>query len=626
MKKELEMMIDDVTLETTVCASCGYPRLGDICQSCGLVQDPKNGLDIRLNLKVGEHLSVDGEVFDIRSMVTAADGVYLLHGDYRGASATIQIYAQKSHADAMKKHREILGDSALQPTVTTDINGMVSELFWFGDVSSLSGVLGRAVIERTENDVFDLVERWFTPVASVLVHMQQAGYFFGGLDPADVFFTSDGQVRLRIERPLLDLSDGSSPATLRRVCNGFAAPELYGRLGGRITPATDVYCLGAILYTLLARVTPLSDCGKDGERYPPVRTYFENAPPQLSAVARRAVSPSSHRRYKDSETYLNVVQHAYSKDRQRVKGKPNPIDLKIGHEIHIGLLKGIYSPVNQDDLFVGHNLATGEALLLVTDGVSISRYGTGDQASRCVREAASQQWRTHQSADTFIEDDPTLTLSKNGVEANLDGVRERRGRLAAILAEANQQIGIVVAPELPPGNIGEEGVPVDGVMAATTVAMAIEGDDAVFMFIGDSRIYLIRDHHIAQLSIDHNLKTQLVRNGHSPILAQTVNGANALVRCVGQFERGSGGDIVSVPLDPEFGRIRLLPGDRIVLCSDGITDYAGIDEAHSEELIEHLVRTAPDPRTAAFELMVAANRGGGGDNISCIVVEVSAAN
>ena len=52
--------------------------------------------------------------------------------------------------------------------------------------------------------------------------------------------------------------------------------------------------------------------------------------------------------------------------------------------------------------------------------------------------------------------------------------------------------------------------------------------------------------------------------------------------------------------------------------------YAGIDEEHTEEIMRTAVEAAPDPRWAAFDLMVAANRGGGGDNISCIVVEVDA--
>ena len=57
-----------------------------------------------------------------------------------------------------------------------------------------------------------------------------------------------------------------------------------------------------------------------------------------------------------------------------------------------------------------------------------------------------------------------------------------------------------------------------------------------------------------------------------------------------------------------------------MLCSDGIVDYADFDEEGAEQQILEIVEGAVGARWAAFDLMVAANRGGGGDNISCIVL------
>ena len=79
-------------------------------------------------------------------------------------------------------------------------------------------------------------------------------------------------------------------------------------------------------------------------------------------------------------------------------------------------------------------------------------------------------------------------------------------------------------------------------------------------------------------------------------------------------------ELVPVPMQPEYAELMLLPGDRLGLCSDGVTDYVGFEETESERLMLEIVESAPDARTAAFDLMVAANRGGGGDNICCIVL------
>ena len=161
-------------------------------------------------------------------------------------------------------------------------------------------------------------------------------------------------------------------------------------------------------------------------------------------------------------------------------------------------------------------------------------------------------------------------------------------------------------------------------MAATAVAVMVEDNHATLMSIGDSRIYLVRDGHIASLMVDHDLGTQLIRLGRSPSVARATPSAAALIRCVGEFEVATDGTLRPVPLQPDFRELRLMPGDALVRCSDGLPDYGGSDLEHAEDRIREVVESAPGARWAAFELMVLANRGGGGDNISCIVLRVVA--
>jgi serine/threonine protein phosphatase PrpC len=262
-------------------------------------------------------------------------------------------------------------------------------------------------------------------------------------------------------------------------------------------------------------------------------------------------------------------------------------------------------------VFLAYEPDEGVGLFLVTDGVSISTYGTGDQASTCVRLAAVDTWARlmKAGADAGMGKRPKLPLPGE----------PRRALLRSLLDQANAAIGKKVEAS------GHRfSGPPEGVMAATTVAVLVEDNHATLMSIGDSRIYLVRDGHIASLMVDHDLGTQLIRLGRSPTEARATPSSGALIRCVGEFDVNTDGTLRPVPLQPDFREMRLLPGDALLLCSDGLPDYGGYDLEHAEDRIREVMESAPGARWAAFELMVLANRGGGGDNISCIVLRVVA--
>ena len=138
--------------------------------------------------------------------------------------------------------------------------------------------------------------------------------------------------------------------------------------------------------------------------------------------------------------------------------------------------------------------------------------------------------------------------------------------------------------------------------------------------MGDSRIYLIRDGHLSSLMVDDDLATHLMQMGQTPTQAYQAPSSAALVNCVGEFKKDSEGRLLPVPVQPQLTALHLLPGDTIVLCSDGIPDYGGVDEEDAERKIQSLVEGAFSAPKAAFDLISLANQGGGGDNLSCIVL------
>jgi serine/threonine protein phosphatase PrpC len=141
----------------------------------------------------------------------------------------------------------------------------------------------------------------------------------------------------------------------------------------------------------------------------------------------------------------------------------------------------------------------------------------------------------------------------------------------------------------------------------TMAAAVIHGNTLHVANVGDSRVYLIRNGQIAQLTRDHTLTQQKIDQGIiRPEQAETDHGSHVLTRSMGA------GQTVQVDLFPP---LQLVPGDVILLCSDGLTDMLKDPE------IAQLAGSRP-PKRATQRLIAAANRAGGVDNISVVIASV----
>ena len=141
-------------------------------------------------------------------------------------------------------------------------------------------------------------------------------------------------------------------------------------------------------------------------------------------------------------------------------------------------------------------------------------------------------------------------------------------------------------------------------MGTTLLIMAIQGHEAIIGHVGDSRAYLVRD-GITALTADHSLENHHADN----IMFRELfflKRARVLSQAVGA-SREIAGETVQLKLNAE---------DIVLLCSDGLTDMI------SEKLIGEIVMLFRDDLQAAVDALVeAANRMGGKDNISVILVQ-----
>lgn len=144
-------------------------------------------------------------------------------------------------------------------------------------------------------------------------------------------------------------------------------------------------------------------------------------------------------------------------------------------------------------------------------------------------------------------------------------------------------------------------------LCAVRIVPGPEGDEIAWVNVGDSRIYLLRDDRLIQLSRDHSLVEELVRDGQlTPEEAAVHPRRNIVTRALG----------IDVDVDVDGATVLPFTGDRFLLASDGLFGEISNDQ------ITSVLRRLADPTEAAEELVRQANESGGRDNITVVVVEV----
>ena len=156
-------------------------------------------------------------------------------------------------------------------------------------------------------------------------------------------------------------------------------------------------------------------------------------------------------------------------------------------------------------------------------------------------------------------------------------------------------------------NAGQLGM---GTTLTTLVVMpGLGGQATTFALanVGDSRTYRMRNGVLERVTLDHSYVQELVSTGHiTEAEARTHPRRNIVTRALG----------IEPTVRVDAWTLSLVRGDRFVLCSDGL-----VDEVPDHE-IEMVVAGVRDPQAAADELVAMANRHGGRDNVTVVVVDV----
>jgi serine/threonine protein phosphatase PrpC len=157
-------------------------------------------------------------------------------------------------------------------------------------------------------------------------------------------------------------------------------------------------------------------------------------------------------------------------------------------------------------------------------------------------------------------------------------------------------------------------------MGTTCVCTWIIGNKLYATHVGNSRLYLMRNQQLYQLNIDHTYVQEAIDAGAlTAEQARSHPHANIIRRYLGSAIRPEVDARIRTDRSSHFSEenqgFRLQPGDRLLLCSDGLNDMV-VDQKIAEELYK------PDIHETVAGLIEAANSNGGKDNITVVVLEV----
>ena len=227
---------------------------------------------------------------------------------------------------------------------------------------------------------------------------------------------------------------------------------------------------------------------------------------------------------------------------------------------------GVMRAVNQDCLYYDSR----GRFFIVADGMG--GHAGGQEASKIATQVISEFLEEHWDGDLESE-----TLLHKAVE------------------EANEKI---IADQLAHPERAE--------MGTTIVAVVFRHEKSWCVHVGDSRLYLWRDNVLTPLTEDHTWVAWALKSGTiSPEEAGIHPWRHVLSQCLGRRE------LCSIETDI----LNVQPGDRLLLCSDGLTGEV------SEEEISAYLKEAETCEEAVTELIETAKDNGGSDNITVIVIE-----
>jgi PPM family protein phosphatase len=446
---------------------------------------------------------------------------------------------------------------------------------------ALENLSGRSLREAWSDPQTRDAQRmdWLIQLCQSLAKLHAQGVIFNGISPERLSVDERGRLVLPDVLSAVKLPAGGASLAATR----YTAPELV--LAPESADArADLYSFGAAWYSLLAG-RDLSDADFEAEFTPRLseKLLAESHPLLIRLLLKtfardpEARFPTEEERERGTPPTAELQRHLLSYKRCLAQ-----LVLTLGSQTSVGVVR----TANEDNYVAepvrwkhGDESQEG-ALLVLADGMGGA--AAGEVASEItvatVRDALAPQLRDW--VDRSPDEQRRLASTAVG-----DAIRKAHDAVLSYCAEHPEAQGL----------------------ACTVDAVVIVGSQAVIGHVGDSRVGKIRGEELAWITEDQTLVSRLLQlEMISEEEAETHPERSKLLQAIG------GGKHV----EPALYHAPLQPGDRLLVCSDGLTGH--VDDAR----ILEVVLASPTPQAAADRMVNEANLRGGTDNTTVILAAV----
>jgi serine/threonine protein phosphatase PrpC len=445
---------------------------------------------------------------------------------------------------------------------------------------------------------------------------------------------------------------GECPSRLAKVSPHYSPPEVCCFRDDDVGPATDVFHLAMFAYLRLARLWPSGFAGKGLEAFrfeiPPLRIFRPDIPVGVWSTLHRGLSINPAKRHPRTADLLGELEQisrrmssssalepskipmGQTNERRRIrfwpwrKHSPTPSSIiqlpsadvvEVGQQTIAGRAKSQIGAVNQDAVAVSwEHVAERKVLtVIVADGVTHAKIGTGDQASQLACDVVRKAIL------------PELESVGKGEQVNWNKILKK-----ACIAAGR---AIVSASQAIAANAQNcESLQDNDLMSSTAIVAILDGRELHLANVGDSRAYLVTNGIAEQLTVDGDVATTRLQQGTPPEEVQDLGTAGKALRyCLGAARKEEDGRFVCEDdrASPQISRWDLNQGDTVVLCSDGLVeegvflepeDLVRLTEQNTEQSAQQLAERLVAEADARQRLPSESEPGGFGDNISCVVL------
>lgn len=455
-------------------------------------------------------------------------------------------------------------------------------------------------------------------ISKIISQLNLRGYILGYFDLSDFWMKKDdiNTLKFRKVRPLMKKDESFSNYKLGQ----FYAPEVKNDETGGIGYSSDVFLMGKLLLALILEDKDLNDYGKMRYVSHQLELFTSEFPIEIRYWIGKSTSIFNEERYENVDVQMEALEYLLKRGEERKSNVYTNWELEYAFKSDIGFgktpkdSKESYEFLNEDSyLYLEGSGDINNSLVIVADGISNCKYGSGYKASNVIIDTATELWNERSKDISDREQVEKFFVDLVKISS------------AKIVDEAMKDI------PLSEENIPEGHILSSDIMGSTLVGALIVNNVAYTLSIGDSRIYLSdKGNSLSLLNIDDNYLNKCLKEKMPMEKIKVLENKSSLMNIIGGANTKEW-PFKAVDTKCDIKEVNLLNDEILILCSDGVTDYINpighrSDQWNADFRIQEILSEESEKEHClekiAGRFIDEANNNGGGDNITIVLVKI----